>query len=163
MKNLILASLLLLSACSATGPTYSTLDGTVTKASTGTSKIVIYREANFINGGARYWVELNGVEVCKLHQASFLIHDVHPGIVNVAASNFGSLGTSRMTVEVKPGQTVYVKMAVNGSRATVGVLGGLIASAAEEGIENNSGPVFLGEVSKQVASQEMAAMNMDCQ
>lgn len=158
IRRILLSILLLTGGCSASGPTYSSLG--LNQAAT---RVVVYREANFINGGARYWIELNGIEICRLHQDSFVIQNVQPGTINIASSNFGSFGTSRMTTHLKVGQTVYIKMAMNGSRATAGVLGGAIASAVSEGVEDSSGPVFLGEVSKQVATQEMATMKQDCE
>ena len=159
-KTFILSTALFLIGCSASGPSYSNLSPSITEASTG-SKIIVYRESNFINGTARFWVEMNGIEVCRLHNGSFLIHDVEPGKVTIASSNFGSYGTSRITVNAKPRKTVYIKMTMNGGRVMAGTLGGAIANATDEAIEENSGPVYLGEVNAQTAKTEMANMNYE--
>lgn len=161
MKKLLIV-LLLLSGCSGAGPAYSTVGDGFIKPHSGMAKLIIYRESNLLNISARYWVELNGSEVCKLHNGSFLMKDVRPGSTEIASSNFGSYGTSRLTIDTKPGQVIYVKMEINTQRAMTGVLGGMIANAIDEGVSENNGPVYLGVVNPESAKAEMASMNLDC-
>lgn len=157
MKKLILASLFLLANC-ASGPVYSGIE-----QPKSTAKIVVYRPSTFINFTARFWVEVNGIEVCKLHNGAFLVSDVQPGKINIASSNFGSVGTSRITLTAKAGETVYVKMEMNGQRATTGMLGGILGQATDEVIAENAGPVYLGTVNADAAKADLQGLNQDCQ
>jgi len=151
MKRLWL--LLLLTSC-ASGPAYSELpEGT---------QIVVYRPSDFINFSSRFWIEDNGTEFCRLHNAAFVVHQVEPGKHTLSSSNWGSVGTSRISFDVKLGETVYVKMDMNGERALTGAIGGMIANAGDEAISSN-GPVYLGNVTREKALHELQGLSRDCQ
>lgn len=154
MKNLIIASLLLLTSC-ASGPAYS---GHIDEG----TKVVVYRGSEFLNFSAKFWVEINGVEVCKLHNGGYLVHDVQPGKINIGSSNWGSVGTSRIAFDIKKGQTVYVKMEMNGQRTFSSAAGGLIGQLTDETISENAGPVYLGVVGKDKANTEMQGLSEEC-
>lgn len=157
MKKIILVSLLLASCAS--GPTYSGY----TQLILNRSQIVVYRPSNFLSFSARFWLEDNGNEFCKLHNAAFVVHPVEPGKHTLGSSNFGSVGTSKITVDVRPGQTVYVKMEVNGQRTFTGAIGGMFGQGLDNQVSDESGPVYLGTVSKETAQVELQGLSQDCQ
>lgn len=159
IRRILLSILLLTGGCAANGPAYSS----VAQPKADTVKIVVYRPDAFLNFTARFWVEVNGVEICKLHNGSYLTYDAQPGKINIASSNFGSFGTSRLTVNAKAGQTIYVKMEMNGGRAFSGMAGGMLGQATDEVVSENAGPVYLGTSSKDKAEAEMQGLNQDCQ
>lgn len=156
MKNLLIASLLLLTSC-ASGPVYSGI------ADNQQTKVVIYRGANLFNTWGTYWIEMNNQQICDLHDSAFVVRIVNPGQVNISSSKFGTLGTSKVNFSIKKGETVYIKMEVNGNKMFSGIFGGLIGSATNEAIDENAGPVYLGTVSKDKAHTEMQGLNQDCQ
>lgn len=157
MKKLAIILTILLSACSGTGPLYSPQDVPKNMA-----RVVLYRESNFWNMGEAYWVEFNGNQVCDLHNGSYMTRDVNPGDLNIASSSFGSIGTSRIALSLKPKQIIFVKMEVNGQRVFSGVFGGVIGNAVDEGVSSNNGPVMLGTVNEVTAKSEMTSMHQDC-
>lgn len=156
MNKLIILASLLLANC-ASGPVYSSINQPAQEQ----AKIVVYRPDAFLNMTSRFWVEVNGIEICKLHNNAFLTYDIAPGKITIASSNFGSIGTSRLTLTAKPNETVYVKMENNGQRAFSGALG-IVGQLTDETISENAGPVYLGTVSKDKAHDEMHGLSEDC-
>lgn len=157
MKKLILASLFLLANC-ASGPVYSGIE-----QPKNTAKIVVYRPGNYFNSLGTYWLEFNGKEVCDIHNAAFMVRDVEPGSLTISSSKFGALGTSRITLTAKAGETVYVKEEINGDKMFSGIFGGMIGSATSEAISENAGPVYLGTVNPDLAKAELQGLSQDCQ
>lgn len=153
MKKIMLVSLLLASCAS--GPSFSALPVQ--------TQIVVYRPSGFMSFSARFWIEDNGNEYCKLHNAAFVVHPTDPGKHTLGSSNFGSIGTSKITFDVKPGQTIYVKMEVNGQRTLTGTVGGILGQTVDNQISENAGPVYLGIVSKETAQAELQGLSQDCQ
>lgn len=153
--NKYILCLLLLAGC-ASGPTYSGIEH-------GKTQIVIYRPSALASFSARFWIEVNGNEFCKLHNAAFVIHPAEPGKITLGSSNFGSMGTSKITFDLRQGQTIFVKMEVNGQRTLTGAVGGIIGQTIDGEISENAGPVYLGTVSKETAHQEMQGLSQDCQ
>lgn len=156
MKNLAIVSLLLLANCSASGPAFN---GSLENK----TQIVVYRPDSYYDMTQPFWVEDNGKEFCSLHNDSYFVKTVDAGNHYLTSSRFMAVGTSKINVTVKPHETVYVKMEVNGGKAISGLLGGLLAGAFEEGVSSNAGPVYLGSVDKGTAHQEMMGLKQDCQ
>lgn len=125
----------------------------------GMGQVIVYREDSILGTIMNsYWVEINGNEVCSLSNASYLVEDIAPGKVNIASSKFANFGTSRLSTNVKPGQTIYVKMEIKTSR----MLGGAIVALIDEAASDSSGPVLLGQVNSTVALKEMSGFS-NCQ
>lgn len=105
---LALLSALLLSACAPTlGPVFQKVD----RAPEGAAVVYIYRPSSFIGGGVYYDVRANGVVVTTLYNGGYHPYVAKPGEVEFSAK---TEATSSVTLDVKAGQTYYV-------RGTVGV------------------------------------------
>lgn len=154
MRNILLISLLL--AGCASGPAFSGIDQ-------GKTQIVVYRSSALASFSARFWIEDNGNEFCKLHNSAFTTHQTEPGKHTLGSSNFGSIGTSKITFDIKKGQTIYVKMEVNGQRTLTGTVGGILGQTVDNQISENAGPVYLGLVSRETAQAELQGLSQDCQ
>lgn len=159
MRELLCVSLLWLAACSASGPEYSGLSSV---SSPKVGRIVMYREDSIYDITQTFWVEADGKQICSLHNASYFVKEVTPGNHYITSSRFMAIGTSKMPLTVKAGETVYAKMEVSGSRAMGGIFGGVLANTVQETITENAGPVYLGTVSKDKAQAEMQGLNEDC-
>lgn len=155
MKNVAMLMLIFLASCNS-GPYYS-----YSQIPNNKSRIVLYREQNIWNSAINYWVEFNDVQICNISNKHYLIRDVEPGNVNISSSVFGSVGTSRISIFLKPNQTLFIKMEINEQRSLSGMFG-LIGNAIDEGVSSNNGPVYLGEVSKETAEHDLIKMRQDC-
>lgn len=158
MKRLIILASLLLANCAASGPVYSNIGAPTPKM----GKIVLYRPSTIFDITQTFWVEDNGAQLCSLHNGSFFAKEVVPGNHYLTSSRFMAVGTSKLNVTVKAGETVYAKMEVNAGRTIGGVFGGILANTVQETVSENAGPVYLGTVSMDKAQAEMQGLNEDC-
>ncbi|MFY9288782.1 MAG: hypothetical protein WAO98_09815 [Alphaproteobacteria bacterium] len=138
-----------LTACAATGPSFQL-------RSSDKPQIVIYRTNHTVGFGASYWVEINGQQVCDLHNSSFMIYAAQPGENIITSSAFGRVGTAKLTLNLRSKEVVYVRM------EQTGVTGAMLFGVIGDAIENDAGPVKLEIVSKNVAEEGMKEMGQDC-
>lgn len=156
-----LFALLLLTSCAARGPDYSLLDKSILMPASGQSKIIVYWDIHPLFHNSTMWVELDGRQICDLHGESFLVANVESGRHTIESSQFGEVGTSRITIEVKPSRVIYIRMVYKGERGYASLLGGAIGESIVEGIDSTSGPVMLTSVSKDTALPTIANFAYD--
>lgn len=159
MKRLFILASLLLANCAASGPVYSTLE----PPHPAKARLVLYRPDSIYDMTRKFWVEGNGQQLCSLHNGSFFVKELAPGNYYLTSSRFMAIGTSKLNLAIKAGETIYAKMEVSGSRVVSGIFGGIIANTVEETVSENAGPVYLGTVSKDKAQAEMQGLHEDCQ
>ena len=76
LKNIMLISfVILLTGCMATGPKYKEVQTSIPAIESGKGRIYFYRTANFMGGGIRPSVNLNGKEVGKSTPGGFFYVD----------------------------------------------------------------------------------------
>lgn len=155
MKKLL--PLLLLTGCAAQGPVYS--EAAIPKGEGAT--LVVYRNMAYLgNQAGLYPVHVNGKE-CRLHPGSFFAVNGLKGESKITASSWDAPGTSKVTLNVQPNKTHYVRMDADNGRQVATVVGGLAAVSLMEA-SNPAGPFILAEVSESEAKRELASLKQDC-
>jgi hypothetical protein len=143
MKRLIILASLMLANCAASGPKYDLVSHDVLTPKPNEAKLIIARTDHYFGSAGTYWVEVNGQQVCDLHNASFMAHDLLPGRSTIASSVFGGLGTSTIGIDAKAGETIYVILDIKKERYYAAAFGGYGGEAMAEAVDDNAGPVHL--------------------
>lgn len=164
MRNLyIITVMMILSACSASGPQYSSMANTI-QPEPNVSKFIIYRPSHFYASGTDYKIAVDNGEPCALSNGSFYITTAPAGKKVITADNWGLPGTSRLEFDSKPNQVYYVSVALSDSATKGSFLGGAIGVAIAESNNKQAGPFDLRLVDKTAAENELSDLNMteDC-
>jgi hypothetical protein len=113
----IIASLsaILLSACTATGPTFQPADNTTTP---GNGMLYVYREKTFAFGGRSAYFYVNDVNVFDLNPEGYSWVSLPPGTYKLKQKwpvdvSFGSL---EISIQIQPGEARYVSFATGGCK-----------------------------------------------
>lgn len=161
MKIFILFVFLFLTACAASGTKYQNLSDNALTSPKNAAKIVLYRTDQTLGFAGTYWVEDNGEQICDIHNSSYLIHDANVGLNIITSSKFGRIGTARLKLNLKPQETIYVRMDQKSGRFFGAMAGSFVGDAVIEGASDSSGPVELTIVTKETASKEMIDMGQE--
>ena len=156
----IFGLLLLLSACSATGPAYKDVKIPVNSQS---SAVVVYRPnaTPLFGEGGLYSVDINGAGTCKLHNSSFMVANNLSGVVNITSSVWSEPGTSHITIKTMPGKISYVRMTMNDERQAIGILGGYAGVIIAEGLSSQDGPFIFTHVGEKEALNELSTLKLE--
>lgn len=146
-----LAVLLLLAACSASGPMYQPIkaDG----------QIVVYRPIGWQGKAYRAYIDINGGTACKLAEGGYYIINGYHDPIIISSSVFGMPGTSRITVKPDPKKATYLKIELSDGRGIANIAGGLAAGAAYEAAADTSGPYIFTVMPD---DHELQGMHQDC-
>lgn len=147
-KASLLLGLLLLTACSAAGKPFN--EAEIPKGS-----LVIYKDDTYVGSGRIYPIEINGQPACDLHIGYYVSNA--KGDVNISASWSDMPGTSRYKVHVGK-ETVYIKMSVNGSKATSQIFGGYVGLFAAEAVDDSAGPFMF----ERTDASGLKGLKQDC-
>lgn len=123
-KTLLLASLLMLSACAATGEPF------VPKPpAKGEASLVVYRPSTYA-ANATNTLMVNGHEVpCRLLGGGYVIVPVPAGHVTLTTTKWGDFGTSMYSLQASPGKQYPVRVQLNHALMAATIGAGLIGSA----------------------------------
>ena len=163
MKNtplkvvLMFSSILLLVACAANGPVYTSQ--TLTPPGKGKAQLLIYRTSSFVASVSKTSVEVNGMPACDLPNSSFFKFEIDPGQTTISASIWGAPGTSRLTLATKAGARYFIKVAPNSNKIFAASSAGLLSMGAVEAISEDKGSFIIRMVDKEDAVREMATTN----
>lgn len=127
----LIAALILLTGCSATGQPYSAQK---LPARHG-SQIVFFRPGGFIGSAINTTIKINGTPKCELPQGSYFVADVSAGQAKIGVQQLS------YKVDVKAGERVYMEVDVRGSTVAAqafGPLGVLAENGGETEYSNFS-------------------------
>jgi len=102
MKYLFLLSLLLLTGCASLGPVYSKVD----KIPDNAGLVYFYRPSSFVGGGVSYDIKNGDTVITTLYNGGYYPYFSAPGEKEFWAKTESK---SSITLDVKTGQTYYVK------------------------------------------------------
>lgn len=125
MRNpLLLASLLMLNACAASGVPFEPSPPPKSMAS-----LVVYRPSVYA-ANATNTLKVNGHEVgCRLLGGGYVIVPVQPGQVTLTTTKWGDFGTSSYSLHTVPGKLYPVRVQLNHALMAAAIGAGLIGSA----------------------------------
>lgn len=98
----ILVLALMLSSCATLGPQYQKVDS----FQKNKGLVYIYRPSKFVGGGVSYTVSAGDTPVIKLYNGGYYPYFSEPGEIEFWAKTETK---SSVTLDVKPGQTYYIK------------------------------------------------------
>lgn len=160
MKKLCVVGVLLLTACAsaASGPSFNAKG-----PSAGKSQIVIYRPAEFgIPKKAN--ILINGQKYCDMGPKGFAIIPVDPGPIEVSATMWDAVGSSKRLFKAEVGKTQYLRLTYH-TNVNPGVMFGAIGGAIGGGMQGDddvSGPFAIRPVFEGEAEQELASLRQGC-
>lgn len=102
MNYLLLCLFLLATGCASLGPVYSKVD----KIPDNAGLVYLYRPSSFLGGGVAYDVKTGGTVITTLHNGGYYPYFSAPGEQEFWAKTEAK---SSVTLDVKPGQTYYIK------------------------------------------------------
>jgi hypothetical protein len=140
VRKLVWACLLtLLSACSATGPQYSSSVSQARKDSERSARLVLYRELNLLTQVGWTQVKIDGYPVGGVADSGFNYYDVTPGAHRIVVHHEGRSGECAVVISIGAGQTQYFKVEARGAGRAAILLGGfgLLGAAAGAALEGS--------------------------
>lgn len=102
MNYLFLLPLLLVTGCASLGPVYSRVD----KVPDNAGLVYFYRPSSFVGGGVSYDIKNGDTVITTLYNGGYYPYFSAPGEKEFWAKTESK---SSITLDVKPGQTYYVK------------------------------------------------------
>lgn len=134
--------LLLVSACSATGPQYSPSVSQARKDSERSARFVLYRELNLLTQVGWTRVKIDGNLVGGVADSGFNYYDVTPGTHRIVVDHESRAGECAISTSIQAGQTQYFRVEATGAGRAAVLLGGfgLIGAAVGAAAENAGGP-----------------------
>lgn len=156
MRSLAISLLLLLAACSASGPSFNEANLKSDQAT-----IIVYRQDRFLGFAGYFDVDVNGKPYCKIDNAGFFVVKSNSK-TEISSSIWDQPGTSRITINAKPHDIYYVRMEMDGSKQVAGALGGLSGQLIAEGAASTGGPFLFTKVDPEIAKQELKNLKQDC-
>lgn len=99
---IILGVALLLSGCASLGPVYQKPD----RIPEDKGLVYLYRSSSFVGGGVSYDIKVGEIVITTLYNGGYYPYFAAPGEVELWAQTESK---SSVTVDVKAGQTYYVK------------------------------------------------------
>jgi len=153
LRSGVIALCILLSACSATGPTYSSLDSSPRRLAAQNVELVVYRPSSFALMARAPDVEINGVNTCELSNGSFFTREIELRSVAITASLWDMPGTSRLSFKPQAGKRYFVRVSTD-------VVGGYIGLAIAEGASSRGGPFVIDLLDEQAALPELQPLKM---
>ena len=142
-KIILILFVILLTGCMATGPKYKEVQTSIPAIESGKGRIYFYRPANFMGGGIRPSVNLNGKEVGKSTPGGFFYIDRATGDYEVVLSTEVD---KKLTFQLDKGEEQYVRMT-----AGMGVIVARVyPELVEQGkaLEEMSGLNYIGQQEK---------------
>ena len=151
----ILASLISGCAGTASGPAYKQYAAGMTLISADKSRIYLIREPAFMASGVAARVRINGITVAELPNGGFLDIERDPGQLFIVAdsSMLGSIGETRLSLNVLGGNEYYVLMSPNSGAVGAVIFAGAIGAMAE-----GNGPFRIDVIPKEMATQKLQSL-----
>lgn len=158
MKGFILvAALMALSGCTSTGPVYSSLKPG--RPPSGMAQVIVYETSSLRL--SPIYVDMNGESACAL--SGFFVKDVPAGPVTLSSSIWDMPGTSRLTIDAKPGKRYYVKFQMDTGKSLGFGAFGLLGAAVAEGASSHGGPYLIEAIDEKIATEELQSLKKaDC-
>ncbi len=139
MKPAILLPLLLLIAGCATGVTPATpTPDNPAPAGSSASQLTVFYPPYAVGAGGM--VTINGVDTCKIATGKAFTTKISPGIVTIASSEFGEIGTSSLSFTAVAGQAYYVKYSLSQGELWAGTFGSYLGEAIQQATTKHPGP-----------------------
>lgn len=129
--------LLLVSACSATGPQYSPSVSQARKDSERSARLVLYRGNSLMAPFGMTRVAIDNIYVGGVADAGFNYYDVTPGTHRIVVDHEGRPGECKLQINALSGQTAYFKIELRDAAgaalllSAAGPLGAVAALAVE--------------------------------
>lgn len=135
MRLVLLSAIfvLLVSGCTATGPSYTSFKTTIPQLTSGQARLYFLREGSFANSGLTARVHLNGTKVADLNMDGFTFVDRPAGNVVIMIDAPLNFGLARRSFNLEDGKTYYFLVANNSDNIMAGSLFGAIGAVAEGG------------------------------
>ncbi|MEO7497090.1 MAG: DUF2846 domain-containing protein [Massilia sp.] len=106
----LLGAAFALTGCAATGPSFADAEKAAVKLSPDQGRVYFYRNDNFVGGGVRPEIKLDGAVVGQSTPGGYFVVDSKPGSHEASTSTEVA---SRLTFVLDKGETKYVRTDVN--------------------------------------------------
>lgn len=103
------------------------------------ARVKIHRESNVMGMAVDVRVTIDGREVAGLGNDETKVFTVPAGTHQITVDHWSHPGTSKLTINAKPGTLYDVEVAVRGEAAAAGLMFGIVGTAAESAANGNDG------------------------
>jgi len=143
MKSFVLlACVLLLSACGTTGPLdLSKLDEPIPADK---ARIIVTRDSSLLYLAAGAEVRSNGAKIANLGRGGSVIHDIPKGNNVLSVSTMGSFGRFTVTFDAKPREVYEFVVSPRSGALVTGAAFGMIGDAINASVSEQSGYFQIG-------------------
>lgn len=155
MKKFIFI-LLVLSGCAASGEQFKIVDPVNSKAT-----LIVYRLEPL--SLTPYTIAINGIDSCRLHHEAYFTKIIDAGQITISTSYWSMPGTSRITFDAKNGNIYYIRVTHNTENSLSSSFGGIIGQEIYQSASDEPGPMKFYLMNNDIAKQELAETNQDCQ
>jgi hypothetical protein len=153
MKKFLIFTLIafVISGCSATGPTYRSLQTTISQLDQGNARLYFMRDSGFLAGGINARIQINGQTKPGLANGGFIFTDEKAGniYIKIDGGPFNP-GDANLTINAAAGKTYYFLVTPNTSNIMAGGMFGLLGSAAR-----GDGTFLFHQISERLAKEKL--------
>lgn len=124
---------LFVSACAATGPSYTAVQQSIPVLKMDESRLFFIRDSSFMNSGLTARVHIRGAKVADLNMNGFFYTDQKPGSAQIMIDAPLNFGEAVRNVNLEAGQAYYFYVANNSSNVWAGSLFGAYGAISQGG------------------------------
>jgi hypothetical protein len=103
------------------------------------ARVKIHRESNIMGMAVDVRVMIDGKEVAGLSNDETEVFNIPAGTHEIAVDHWSHPGTSKLTLNAKPGMVYDVTVAVRGEAAAAGMMFGIVGTVAESAANGDNG------------------------
>jgi len=153
LKKFLIFTLItfVISGCSATGPTYRSLQTTISQPDQGNARLYFMRDSGFVASGSNARIQINGKTKPGLAMGGFIYTDEKAGniYIKIDGGPF-TPGDAKLTLNADAGKTYYFSVTPNTSNIMAGAVFGVLGSVAR-----GDGTFLFHQISERLAKEKL--------
>jgi hypothetical protein len=103
------------------------------------ARVKIHRESNIMGMAVDVRLTIDGKEMAGLGNDETKVFNLPAGTHLIAVDHWSHPGTSKLTLNAKPGVVYHVEVAVRGEAAAAGMMFGIVGTAVESAANGDDG------------------------
>lgn len=157
-KIFLIGLILLLSACSATGPKFRQVIATTPVVKTDMARLYFYRNDLFTLGGRTAPITINDIAAGNCDNAGFFYVDVMPGAHRLKTELPDFPGRYILDFMAEAAKTYYLKITPRDDAIAAGLILGVVGMAIESGGSDKGGAYTLTVMDEVQAVRELVKL-----
>jgi hypothetical protein len=103
------------------------------------ARLKIHRESAFTGSAVDIAIKIDGREVAGIGNGQMRVFDVPAGSHLIAVEHWSHPGTSKLTLQTKPGMVYEIELAARAEAAVAGMMFGIVGTAVESAANGDAG------------------------